>query len=273
MTTVDYCVTTMDRPHALERLLLSIAAHRPDASVHVADQSESFDWGWHEKLAERLREAGLQERPVVHRLPFDCGISAARNHLVDASPGEYKLSLDDDFLFTERTDIDALVRLLVAHPEAGLVGGCVTSDGKVRHVGTRFERRDATLLQLPHDGVFGEHAGLRIKQTDCIPLFVLMRKDLFSHLRWDPRLKTGGAHFDFFLRLPETPYHVLYTPDIAIDHPRTEAGSSYRQMRARDEFLSQMLAKHGLVRVKTLNGTIFQRLPDGGLTAYCELRQ
>lgn len=273
MSRVDYCVTTMDRPRALERLLLSMATHRPDASIHIADQSKCFDPAQYETLALQLQDAGLLERPVVHRLPFDCGISVARNFLVDSTPSEYKLGLDDDFMFTEQTDIDAMVRLLDAHPEAGVVGGAVTRNGQIRHVGTRFERRGDSLHQLPSEDPFEEHGGLRFKQTDCVPLFVLMRQDLFEHARWDPELKTGGAHFDFFLSIQNTPYIVLHTPDVTIDHPPIEIDPSYRRLRFRPEFRKQMLIKHQLRRLEAVDRTIFELLPDGHLTMYCDLER
>jgi hypothetical protein len=273
MSRVDYCITTMNRPHALERLLHSIAAHRPDASIHVADQSESFDPDHYERLAERLGKAGLRERPVVHRLPFDCGVSVARNYLVESTPSEYKLGLDDDFLFTEQTDIDILVRLLDAHPQAGLVAGDVTRGGRVRYAATRFEKHGMTLCQLADEEPFREHAGIRFKQTDCVPLFTLMRKELFAQVRWDPELKTaGGPHIDFFLCIQDTPYTVLSTPDVTIDHPPTEMDSSYRKLRTRSEFLGRMLAKHRLTRVELVGGAILERGPDGEMTGYCELK-
>jgi GT2 family glycosyltransferase len=272
MGQVDYCVTTMNRPRALERLLFSIAAHRPDAPVHIADQSEDFDPASYEALADRLAVAGLEMRPTIHRLPFDCGIAVARNHLVDVTSRRYKLSLDDDFAFTERTDVDAMVRLLGAHSEAGLVGGCVTRNGQVRHVGTDFERSDTSLRQVVSEAPLAKQAGIRFRRAGCVPLFVLIREELFSHLRWDPKMKTGGAHFDFFLRMEDTSYAVLYTPDVAIDHPPADAGPKYRQLRQRGAFLSQMFVKHGVKRLKAVNGTVFERRPDGEMTMYCELR-
>lgn len=273
MNEVDYCVTTMDRPQALERLLLSVAARDPDASIYVADQSRQFDPVAHERLAERLCAEGLQRRPTIHRLPFDCGVSAGRNHLIESTSGKYKLSLDDDFVFTGQTDIGAFVRLLEAHPRAGAVGGCVTRNGQVRNVGTCFERRGASLNQLTPKASLAEYAGIQFQQTDCVPLFVLMRAELFTHLRWDPDLKTGGQHFDFFLRMKETPYTVLYTPDVTVDHPPVEASSNYRQLRQRGEFLRQMLIKHELTRLKTQSGAVFELRSDGELTMYCELER
>lgn len=263
---VDFCVTTMDRPRALARVLLSVAEHHPGAPVHIADQSERFDPNGHERLAERLRKAGLREPPTVHRLPFDCGVSAARNHLADSTLGEYKLLLDDDFELTERTEVEAMVGLLDAHPRAGVVGGGVTRDGRVRNVGTRLERWGSELRQLPTEGRFNERDGLRFERVDCVPLFALMRGEVFRNARWDPELKTAGEHLDFFLRLREAGYEVLYAPDVTVDHPPTEADERYRQLRQRDEFLKRMLAKHGLRRLRAINGSVFELGDHGELT-------
>jgi hypothetical protein len=262
----------MNRPHALERLLFSVAAHRPDAMVHVADQGETFDRARYDDLVSRLLEAGLRNAPAIHRLPFDCGISAARNHLVESTTSEYKLCLDDDFLFTGDTDIDAFVRILDAHPDAGVVGGAVTRNGRVRHTSSRLKRSGGFLEQMEISGPFENRCGVRLEQTDFVPLFALMRESLFDHLRWDEDLKTAGAHLDFFLSMRDTPLTALYTPDVTIDHPPIDADPTYAQLRHRVEFRKLLMKKHGLTHLKTPNQTVLELLPDGELIAYCELR-
>lgn len=265
MTAVDYCITTIDRPRALERMLLSIATHRPEASIHVADQSEAFDAAAHERLAERLAEAGLRHPPTVHRLPFDCGVSAARNHLVESTPSEYKLVVDDDGVFTEHTDVDAMVALLEAVPEAGAIGLTVYGEGGTVSVGTRLERRGATLRQFVDEEPFEERAGIRFKRVDCLPNCVLARRELFDDVRWDPVLKTAAEHFDFFLRMQETPHSALYAPDVSGKHPSLDVDPHYKKLRWRGEFLKLMLVKHGLTRLEMPNGVAWELGTDGEL--------
>lgn len=262
---VDFCVTTMDRPAALERLLFSIAAQHPQASIYVADQSKSFDRRGHERLAFELTEAGLHATPVVHRLPFDCGVSAARNHLVHTTPSEYKLLLDDDFAFTDQTDIAALERLLDAYPEAGVVGGGVTREGRLRHAGSQLRRRDDVLDQLEPAGPVQERAGVRFQQVDFLPMFTMMRRQLFTHVQWDPALKTAGEELDFFLRVQPTPFVVLYAPDVTVDHPRVKTSASYRDRRMRLDFLKRILVKHGLRRMTSITGATAELCADGQL--------
>jgi len=269
MSRVDCCITTMNRPQALERMLISMAIHWPDASVHVADQSENFDPAGHERLAERLEQAGLRQRPTVHRLPFDCGVSVARNYLVDSTPSEYKLIIDDDGVFTEQSDAGTLVRLLDAHPDAGAASGTVARNGRATNLGTRLERQGRDLHQIADRSPFDEHEGIRFKRVDCLPNCALMRQELFTQVRWDPALKTAAEHFDFYLRMKEeTPYTVLYTPDVVGEHPAQETDMSYRQFRWRAEFLKRMMVKHDLERLKVLDGTILELRPDGELVKY-----
>lgn len=271
MKGVDFCITTMNRPEALERLLISIAESHPEASIHIADQSVGFDPRRHERMAARLQETGLRIRPTIHRLPFDCGVSVARNHLVDSSTGRYKLILDDDFAFTDQTDVEAMTLLLEARPDAGVVGGSVARRGKVVNVGTRFEKSEGSLRQLAADSPFEEHSGIRFQQTDCVPNFILARRDIFGDVRWDPDLKTSAEHFDFFLRLRATPYVVLYAPDTIVDHPPAESDIDYGRLRRRGEFVKRMLVKHDAARLKAINGTVMELHPDGHLIGYCEL--
>jgi GT2 family glycosyltransferase len=271
MSEVDYCITTMDRPGALERLLLSIAGRCPEATVHVADQSGRVDSANRERLTRRLSDAGLRQPPTFHRLPFDCGVSAARNHLADSTSARYALFLDDDFVFGERTDVDAMARLLNAHRTAGVVGGSVSRQGRVRNVGTLLRKDGESLRQLAITAPFEEHEGIRFRQAECVPMFALMRRELFAHVRWDPALKTAAEHFDFFLRVAPTPFAVLHTPDAVVDHPPTETSPAYAQLRLRGELLARMLRKHEVVRLKTVERTVFELGPEGELIGYCEL--
>lgn len=268
MTRVAFCVTTIERPAALEAMLLSIAAHRPDASVHVADQSEEVEPTAYEALGSRLREAGLRRPLTLHRLPFDCGLSAARNHLVESTPEEYKLILDDDFLFTERTDVDALTQLLDGMPEAGVVGGGVVRGGRLRHVGTVLRRDGRTVRQVPATNPPEEHDGVRFVRVHCVPNFALIRGELFEQMRWDPALKIAGEHIDFFLRLQQTQFAVLYAPDVTVDHQPKQPHPGYRRLRLRGEFIKQVLLKHDIDRLERAGGGIAEFRPDGSLTTY-----
>ncbi len=268
MSDIAFCITTMERPAALEAMLLSIAEHQPDAPVYIADQSRDVDAASYDALASRLLESGLRRRPELHRLPFDCGLSAARNHLVESTPEKYKLILDDDFRFTRRTDAAALARLLEAVPEAGAVGGGVGRDGRIPHRGTMLVREGKTLRQLPARGPEEEQHDLRFMRVDCVPNFVLFRAEVFERIRWDPALKIAGEHIDFFLRFQETPFKVLYSPETTVDHQPRQLQPDYRRLRWRGDFIRQVLIKHDLDRLERVSGKVVELRPDGSLTIH-----
>ena len=67
------------------------------------------------------RELSLKVARVAHleriALPFDSGLSAARNALLERVETEFVALLDDDFVFDARTDIGALLRVLRESPD------------------------------------------------------------------------------------------------------------------------------------------------------------
>ena len=266
-TQVDFCVPTFKRPKAVERLLLSIAAHYPLANIYVADQNETLDREFYGQLGDKLAKVGLVKDISVEQLPYDCGLSYARNQLVLNSPSPYKLILDDDHVFTTQTDITKFVRLLEAHPRAGIVGGRVTHNGRDQPFEFNLEKTGDTLMQVADGQELEEENGVRYKKTGCVHNFALMRKTLFDHIRWDPELKVT-EHMDFYLRMKEVPYYILYTPDVLIEHPPVERDGDYEGLRRRTEFLARMLRKHGARRVRYLNGDVREVADDGSITIY-----
>jgi hypothetical protein len=261
---VDFCITTFKRPQAVAQLLRSIASRYPDAAVYVADQGEVLDDEFYGGLCSELLAAGLVTPPDVRLLPFDCGLSAARNHLVTTTLREYKLILDDDFSFTDETRIERFIALLEAHPEAGIVGGNVNRNGEPQLFDFRIDRTDRTTFRpVIDDSPYSVQDGVRYRETDCVVNFALMRRELFDHVLWDPKLKVG-EHGDFYFRVLDAPFSVLHTPDVVVDHLEPEQDPDYAMYRGRHvEFLALAMAKHGLTKVERPDGSVIELPPDG----------
>jgi len=266
---IDFCITTFKRPHAVRRLMLSIAQYYPNANVYVADQNETFDRTFYKSLQRELWEAGLVKRPCIEHLKYDIGLSAARNHLVTTTPNKYKLILDDDMVVTDRTDIAKFVSVLESAPRAGVVGGTVEQLGTEVHFEFTIEKRGDTLYHVADKTNWKSHNGIRYRKTGCVLNFALFHKDVFNYVRWDERLKVT-EHLDFYIRMQKAPYSVYYVPDVVIDHPPVERSPDYKELRQRPEFLAYMLRKHGARRVKYLNGQVTELQEDGTITRYKE---
>lgn len=266
---VDFCITTFKRPQAVERLLRSIAEYYPQANVYVADQNEKLDREFYKKLRNDLYAEGMAKRVSIEHLPYDCGLSFARNHLVKTTPNKYKLILDDDFVFTKETDIGKMVRLLDANPRAAIVGGLVKQNGHEIHFEFVPQIQGDTIVHA-HDGnKWKEQDGIKYKPTGCVLNFALMRKDLFNIMGWDPGQKVT-EHLDFYLEMKNNAYKILYTPDVIVEHPPIEGEQEYKELRTRDEFIKRLLKKYKVRRIKYQNGQVVELDEDGSIRRYRE---
>jgi glycosyltransferase involved in cell wall biosynthesis len=263
---IAFCIKTLKRPECLEKLMWSIVKYYPEAHISVADDDKKFNVGFYKDLWKRLMEAGLKHKPVAYNLDYDTGLSACRNFLISKAEGEYVLILDDDFVFTDETDIMKMKQILDSSPDIGIVGGTVLNDNQETHFECIFKKDGSTLYQKPDTKKLKEHKGIKYKTTDCVFNFALMKKEVFNDVKWDNKIKIKGEHTDFYLRLKETKWKVAYCPEVKIDHQHISKGE-YREMRARDTFFLNMLKKHGLTKYVYLNGRTFE-VKDGKMINY-----
>jgi glycosyltransferase involved in cell wall biosynthesis len=266
---IDFCITTFKRPKALERLLFSIVKYYPSANIYIADQNDVFDREFYRKLKSDLYDVGYQKRISVEHLDYDVGLSFARNHLVATTPNKYKLILDDDFEFTKETEIQKMVNLLENNPKVGVVGGLVKQLGQELHFEFNLEVENEELSQESDRNVWRIMDGIKYKRTGCVLNFALFRKDVFNHIRWDQDLKVS-EHMDFYIRMRDTPWHILYTPDVIVDHGPVEKTDDYKDMRQRTEFQVKMMRKHRIKKIRYMNGQVVELLSDGSLKKYKE---
>jgi GT2 family glycosyltransferase len=264
---VDFCITTFKRPEAIKRLLFSIAQFYPSANIYVADQNEKFDREFYRNLRTDLLNAGLQKRVSIENLPYDCGLSYARNHLVTTTPNKYKLILDDDMVFINKTSIEKMVALLEACPSAGVVGGKVQQLGNDIHFEFTPEIVGDTIFHRKETLNWKKHNDTQYRKTGCVLNFALFRREVFNSILWDQALKVT-EHTDFYLRMKGLAWQILYTPDVVIDHPPTARVEDYKQMRTREEFMRLMFNKHRVKRVVYENGQTVELNPDGSFTRY-----
>lgn len=264
---VDFCITTFKRPEALERLLISIARYYPTANVYVADQNETLDREFYKRLRSDLFNMGLAKRVSVESLPYDCGLSYARNHLVTTTPNMYKLILDDDMEFSEETDIGKMIALFETNPKAGIVGGMVRQLGYDMHFEFTPEIEGDTIYHRTEVPNWKTHKEVKYRKTGCVLNFAVFKREVFNSIQWDRDLKVT-EHTDFYLRLKNTGWQVLYTPDVVIEHPPVTRSQEYKDLRKRDQFMALMFRKHRAKRVIYENGQTFELMDDGSFSHY-----
>jgi len=249
---VDFCIVTFKRPHLLERLLISIAENCPNANIYIADQNEEFNVAWYKELWQKLFNLGLQKKPVAYGMGFDKGLSFCRNYLCKVTKNQYKLILDDDFIFNEKTEIDKFVKLLDARPDIGIVGGALTQKGDLVNFEHDLVIEGDVLYHKKREQEYQVFQGLHFKEYDCVLNFALFNKNVFDGTKWDEELKVT-EHTDFFLRLKQTRWKVAYLPEVSIEHDK-ENNEEYEKFRSRGEFMEKMMKKHKLSKIRYING-------------------
>ncbi len=185
MQNVTFGITTFNRPMLLRQLIDSIRLRYPSVRIVVADNGDE--------------QVTLPDNVQVIRLPFDCGLSRARNALIDHLQTDYLLVLEDDFQFTDETDIEPLRQVLDSAADVGVVGGAIRGiDGRVTCYALDIEvcRQTMRVREATHR-VEITPSGIPYRICDMVWNFALFRRTMLHEHRWVDALKIG-EHCPFF---------------------------------------------------------------------------
>jgi GT2 family glycosyltransferase len=241
---------TIERPQATQRLIVSARARFPQLPIYVADQSRDV-------AAMTAFYAHMDVNLV--RLPYDAGVCAARNRLVEAIAEDHFVLCDDDFVFGERTDFAGALRILKHDDAIGIVGGKLYDfDGNaeaVRHweLYLHLDTANRTLTSMPIYELaprVRQIGSIRYYLCDAVMNFAVFRRNIFTRptVRWDERFKSNGEHEDFYLNLKlNSSVKVAYLPTMVAYHHHPEEFERYRlRLRERLEGWKQFFLKWDL---------------------------
>jgi len=258
MDDIDFLITHFERKECLENLLFSIAKYCPNANITIADQSKKFIAKYYIDLYHRLNLAGLKNKPKAFNIGYDSGLSYSRNFLIENTHRKYKLILEDDFVFTDKTDIQQFVKYLEENIEHGVVGGSVVEHGYEIPFVHDFKKKGKTLR---HEIITD------INDVGCVLNFFLAKKEIFDDILWDELIKINGEHTDFFYRLSQTKWKIAFLADVRINHDKIQ-DRSYKDMRARKDGLIYMLKKNGLNKMIYVDGFTYEIDKNDNLINY-----
>ena len=217
---VTFAVTHFERPAHLARLVTSIRQRYATARIVVADNS----------FARPVAPEGV----VLLELPSDCGLSAARNGLIDRLATPYMMVLEEDFRFSAETRVEGLLDVLRHHPEVGCVGGSLRSGGVSEEYAVDFELFRGVLHGQRSTGrVRVTDAGTPYQLCDMVYNFGLWRRELLASHRWDDRLKLG-EHAAYFWDVKQAgKWLVAQCPSVMAEHDYSGRTDHYRAHRHR----------------------------------------
>ena len=227
-------IKTFERPQCARRLVESLRYYYPKMPIILADDG---------KKPQRLIYPDLE----YHALPYDSGLSAGRNMMVQRVKTEMFLLLDDDFVFDQRTDINKLIEAI--DDGFDIAAGSVDS---MEYNGL-LEREGNELLYIKGDR--GILAGRPL--YDMVLNFFVGRTSKFQGpdaCLWDEELKLA-EHTAFFFE-NKGKLKITSIPEVKVGHLR-EQGPEYETMRLRGpSFVQVFMKKHGFKKIVNFKGNV-----------------
>ena len=216
---VTMTVKTFERPEVLRRCLAS-ARDVFDGRIVVADDS-------------RVPVTTLGRDVDVIARPFNSGVAAGRNAALDAVATELVFVTDDDIVFTDASDLVALMNYLDDNPEVDLVALSLIDLPRLQTRGVTGAEALFPAAAEPRIPFGSEIGGATV--VSKVPQVYLPRSASIRAVRWDERLRMVD-HRDFFsrasgrivavqahtvrayhLRTPFDPFYTRYREDVAAD--------------------------------------------------------
>jgi len=219
---------------------------------------------WQDNYVLLIGDQGIKERDYkssffsiqsklkdkeIHRyiLPFDCGLSYARNYLVQKA---YKMGIDYCFLtadsikFTERYDFAPIIRFLEEKEERGIVGFELLNRQYWVYNMTLVPNMYFHLVISKQKPIL--YNNIKFQSCDVITNFFFAKTKCLIDNKWDNELKLA-EHEDFFWRLKQTKYKVFWTNYIKAQYinQKNEEYNKYRK-RLYHEFKQKLQQKYNI---------------------------
>lgn len=208
-TPVAFLIKTFNRPACALLTLRSILLLYPDATIIIADDSGpsyTLDKVGSDEL-HTLRTLHPDASLEVLHLPYDVGVSAGRNALVQRASERgihAVVMLDDDYALTHSFDLPRMLQLLVRQ-RADIVGAnrceSMPFDGTTCRQDAALLVHNGTLFAVP--GAVPTAAGPVVdascSRTHFVQNAFLARTSALLRIQWDPVLKNND-HYAFMYR-------------------------------------------------------------------------
>lgn len=171
LSEVDFLIATYDNRPGLERLLRSLLEKYPVAKITIGDSSDHLDRAYYKSLRSELAEDGLANRVIIHHLAYKAQPGQIFNELISRTSNKYKLLLTDEDLITDKTDVEAMIRVMRSNKTIGVVGGVINKAKKAEG--------DSKAMRTDEGDVFNE--------VKFIERFMMIYKDAAHALRFDTK--------------------------------------------------------------------------------------
>lgn len=184
------------------------------------------DNGYQSNIKDDLYNKLNKEGHCIKYLPFDCGLSYARNTMIQNVKEDFVFLTDDDIFLI--TNLDEILPIFAVDNKLGVIGGRLNN--KVSNI----EQKYTSKLEIK-DGSLNYYKQIKTGEyyTDIVLNFALYRREVFNKIKYDNELKLG-EHSSYFIRLKyESDWKVYYNEKLIGDH-YVARSDKYWKFRARD---------------------------------------
>ena len=257
---ITVIIKTFNRLESLTRLLQSLDKLPYRLTILIADDSNQ---PYSNEILKRFPKSDIQ----YHVLPYDSGLSAGRNMLLEKVTTPYFLLCDDDFYLHQSTDLQRVIGIMEEN-RLDIAGGAF-----MNYIVVNNARNFARILLSPSKTwrlltakpTISRYIGHFVVEDDQCTLLISNRQpekiiqpcDLVNNFfigetqriremgGWNPGYKLG-EHEDFFFRARQKGLRVAYVEGFATGHyPAIPA--SYRKYRERSlEIKNSFIKESGL---------------------------
>lgn len=229
------------RKECVNNLIISIRKYYKDVKIIVVDDSDDKSYNF-----------DFDKNIKTYNIEFDSGLSKGRNFGVSKIETEYFLLLDDDFEFTEETDIIKWMDIMI-ESNLDILGANVVMNGEIMEYFGNFEVIDGCLYYKNERYFESEN----YKTCDFILNFFIAKTDSIKEMGWDDELKLA-EHTAFFFE-HKSKLKVGYTEKVSINHQKVIEGDYEGYRRRGKSFFNDWMKKKQITKIVNLKGEIVKR--------------
>lgn len=235
-------LNTFLRDNSLKRFIASCQLYYPEIKIYIVDQAKKFD------LAKKKFYAYLRsEGHMIQQIPYDCGISRAREILRKFVKEPYIMYMQDDFIICNKTNIYGMLEILKRNKEIGVVCGSIIDRKSNSHTTTIPTEAQAHFLKKINDkmvympvqylidkGLINYKSIKNVRYLICdMGLdFSLWKKEAQKDI-FDENAHVL-EHTHTYLNLQKLKkFKAAYTPDSLIIHTHDRTNPEYAKFRSR----------------------------------------
>ncbi len=242
---VSVTIKTRHRYDLVRRCIDSIGKFYPGIKVVVQDEVNPMDTS---EFSAWLKY--LKMNPLIIYNQSQPGVGLGRRQALFMAATKYVLIADDDFVFSNKTNISKLLDV-IQYSDAHIVGGDTTDKepfhGVIRSV---WEPRDRIIQStLPKVELLGRvFHDIIPSYENCYAaeftknFFLADREAILKAGSWDPT-RPFFEHEDFFLQMRKERMKVIFCSDVVVEHVRTNVFLSILRKKHKDVMFKRLRKK------------------------------